>query len=107
MGASSVPDSPADALAEVLATGVGWLARTDLVALALLSSQLDERDALADSSTAGSTEGRRALQDLDRQVVALLSVLGFTPSARARLGVAEVTSRSKVDEIRERQRDRK
>jgi hypothetical protein len=43
---------------------------------------------------------RRGLRELDRQIVSNLSLLGFTPSDRSRLGVAEIKARSKVEELR-------
>jgi hypothetical protein len=45
---------------------------------------------------------RKALRDLDRQLVANLSLLGFTPTDRSRLGVAEVKRQSKLEELRSR-----
>jgi hypothetical protein len=42
---------------------------------------------------------RRGLRELDRQIVSNLSLLGFTPADRSRLGVAEVKARSKLEEL--------
>ena len=47
-------------------------------------------------------EERKALRDLDRQLVANLSLLGFSPVDRSRLGVAEVKRQSKLEELRNR-----
>lgn len=47
-------------------------------------------------------EERKALRDLDRQLVANLSLLGFSPTDRSRLGVAEVKRQSKLEELRNR-----
>jgi hypothetical protein len=49
---------------------------------------------------------RRGLRELDRQIVSNLSLLGFTPSDRARLGVAEVKAKSKLEELMERRANR-
>jgi hypothetical protein len=45
---------------------------------------------------------RKALRELDRQLVANLSLLGFTPTDRTRLGVAEVKRQSKLAEFKAR-----
>jgi hypothetical protein len=51
-------------------------------------------------------EERKALRDLDRQLVANLSLLGFSPTDRSRLGVAEVKRQSKLEELRSRVENR-
>jgi len=89
-------------LQEVLSMGVSWLGRTDAVALALLRSMLEEREPLRVDAVAGSTESRKALRDLDRQIAGLLSSLGFTPVDRTRMGVAEVQAVSKLEAIQAR-----
>jgi hypothetical protein len=98
---------PRDVFAQVMAEGVVWLGRTDLPSLAMLQSQLDERALLRADAIAGSTEARKHLRDLDRQIIGLLAELGFNPAARARLGLAEVKAKSKLEELRERQERRK
>lgn len=94
--------APADVFGEVMSQGVAWLARTDAPTLAMLRSQLDEREPLREAAVAGSVEARKMLRDLDKQIIGLLSVLGFDPAARARLGLAEVKAKSKLEELRER-----
>ncbi len=90
----------AQALERVLGAGVGWLATTDGPTVALL------RDAVEDYARLRSIEGMppKEVRDARTQVMALLSQLGFDPTARARLGLAEVTARSKLDEIQQRRR---
>jgi phage terminase small subunit len=85
-----------------MADGVNWLARTDAPALALLRSMLEEREGLRDLAFQGSNESRKALRDLDKQIVSLLSNLGFDPAARARLGLAEVKTKSVLEQLREK-----
>jgi hypothetical protein len=97
---------PADVFAQVLADGVIWLGRTDAPALAMLHSMLEERGPLRADALAGSTEARKHLRDLDKQIIGLLAELGFNPAARARLGLAEVKAKSKLEELRERQAKR-
>lgn len=43
---------------------------------------------------------RRGLRELDKQIISNLSLLGFTPSDRSRLGVAEVKAASKLEELK-------
>jgi len=90
-------------LDQVLADGVHWLARTDAPSVMLLRDLLEERDVLRAGALAGSTEDRKSLRDVDKQVISLLGELGFNPAARARLGLAEVKAKSKLEELRERQ----
>ena len=94
--------SAAEAFESVMSDGVNWLARTDAPALALLRSMLEEREGLRDLAFQGSNESRKALRDLDKQIVSLLSNLGFDPAARARLGLAEVKTKSVLEQLREK-----
>lgn len=81
-----------------------WLSPdTDIELLIIVCEQLDERVALRiQVIREGRPEDRKALRELDKQVLAGLSVLGFTPTDRARLGLAEVKAASKLEEIRAR-----
>ncbi len=88
---------------EVLEQGVHWLARTDAPSLVMLRDMLVERAPLRMDAMAGSTEARKHLRDLDKQIMSLLADLGFNPAARSRLGLAEVKAKSKLEELRERQ----
>lgn len=49
---------------------------------------------------------RAALRQLDKQLVSNLSLLGFTPSDRSRLGLVQVRAKSKLEELMERRADR-
>jgi hypothetical protein len=49
---------------------------------------------------------RRGLRELDRQIISNLSLLGFTPSDRSRLGVAEVKAKSKLEQMMEARANR-
>ena len=49
---------------------------------------------------------RKALRDLDERVIRNLSLLGFTPADRSRLGVAEVKAISKMEALKRRQAER-
>lgn len=85
-----------------------WLSpETDLELLLIVCEQLDERIALRIQVLRESKpEDRKALRDIDKQVVSGLSLLGFTPTDRGRLGLAEVKAASKLEDIRDRQNRR-
>ena len=82
--------------------GKVWVsAQTDIELLQILCELLDERAELRIIlGETQSPEHRKALRDLERTIISIMSLLGFTPSDRSRLGVAEVTRLSKVEELR-------
>lgn len=81
-----------------------WMSpEIDLEYLLVVCEQLDERVALRIRVLReGQSYDRRDLRDLDRQLLTALGVLGFTPSDRAKLGLAEVKTRTKLEELREK-----
>jgi hypothetical protein len=85
--------------------GQTWLSpQTDIELLLMTCEMVDERwnlriKVLQDNRP----EERKGLRDLERQLVANLSLLGFTPTDRSRLGVAEVKKISKLEALREQQ----
>jgi hypothetical protein len=84
--------------------GQTWISPTTDVDLLLMTCELlDERSQLrAQVINNNRSDERKALRDLDRQLVANLSLLGFTPTDRSRLGVAEVKRQSKLEELKAR-----
>jgi hypothetical protein len=72
--------------------GAVWLAeRIDVETVLMVCEQMDERQQLRASVLRdGHWRDRAALRALDAQLIAGLGVLGFNPSDRARLAVAEV-----------------
>lgn len=97
--------TPESALEAILEAGVAWLGATDAVKVLLLRESMEERASLRAALLEG--HGKRSeLRDLDKQIQSLLSELGFDPTARARLGLAEVKKESKLDELRARQAGR-
>jgi hypothetical protein len=82
--------------------GQTWLSpSTDIELLLMTCEMIDERwnlriKVLQDNRP----EERRGLRELDKQIVNNLSLLGFTPTDRSRLGVAEVKRVSKLEELR-------
>ena len=75
-----------------------WLARTDEPMLVMLRKALElQRDA----EVGGSIRDQIAVQ---AHVVSILSLLGFSPTARARLGLAKVATVSKLEQLRQQAR---
>ena len=85
--------------------GQTWLSpQTDIELLLMTCEMVDERwnlriKVLQDNRP----EERKGLRDLERQLIANLSLLGFTPTDRSRLGVAEDKKISKLEALREQQ----
>ena len=70
----------------------------------LTAELMDERQELRSltDQQPENTRLRAALRQLDKQLVTNLSLLGFTPSDRSRLGLVQVKTRSKLQELMER-----
>lgn len=88
----------ADVYDQILGQGAAWLARTDAVRLVMLRDSLAERERLL-MLAEESLEARRELRALNKEISEWLSALGFDPASRARLGLAEVKTRSKLQEL--------
>ena len=85
----------------VFANG-GWLWKgVDRHLVELTAELMDERHDLREltDQQPENTRLRAALRQLDKQLVSNLSLLGFTPSDRSRLGLAQVKTRSKLQEL--------
>ena len=87
-----------DVFVQIMESGAPWLARTDAVRLAMLRQSLEERARLVMVAEA-STEARKQLRELNKEISEWLSLLGFDPSARARLGLAEVKAASTLEKL--------
>ena len=87
-----------DVFTEIMQSGAPWLARTDAVRLAMLRQSLEERARLVPVAE-GSTEARKQLRELNKEISEWLSLLGFDPAARARLGLAEVKAASALEKL--------
>jgi hypothetical protein len=95
---------PVQVLDLVLEHGRAWLATSDTVAVAMLRESLEERANLREIVMATqSPDARKSLRDLDKQIISELAALGFDPSARSRLGVAEVRAQSTLERLRQEQ----
>jgi hypothetical protein len=102
-----IPDfDPAAVFEDVLAEGVSWLAITDSPTLAMLRSMMQERRELRVLAD-GTMEARRALRELDKSILSCLGQLGFDPTARSRLGLAEVKAEDALEKIKSRRDKRR
>lgn len=93
-----------------------WIAPTDVPLVTMFCQGCQEREELRqviarDGRFAAGSAGQLVthpavgqLRALERQLTAWLSLCGFTPSDRARLGLAEVQRMSKLDELRARRK---
>ena len=88
--------------------GATWVSdKSDLELLIMTCEMVDERWNLrVKVMQTDDSKLRRGLRELDRQIVSNLSLLGFTPSDRSRLGVAEVKAKSRLEELMERRASR-
>jgi hypothetical protein len=82
-------------------TGINWISpNTDTELLLMTCEMIDERWNLrVRVMTDNDPKDRRGLRELDRAIVSNLSLLGFSPSDRSRLGIAEVKKMSKLEEL--------
>jgi hypothetical protein len=81
--------------------GNSWISPTTDIELVLMTAEMvDERWNLR-VKVMGSDDPkmRRGLRELDKMIVSNLSLLGFSPTDRMRLGVAEVKKQSKLEEL--------
>jgi len=91
-----------------MTTGERWIARnSDTQLLLMVCEQMDRRTDLI-SKIEETQEWRlyRALHDLEKMISMNLSMLGFTPTDRTRLGLAEVKTASKLEELMNRKANR-
>ena len=82
--------------------GRNWISdKSDVDLLLMVCEQLDERDQLRAFvlENLEAWHERNALRIIERDITANLSLLGFNPTARTKLGVAEVTAKSKLEEL--------
>ena len=91
----------------VWSVGFTWISpQMDIELLQLVAEQIDERVALRMRVLKQNDwRDRAALRSLDAQVLDCLSLLGFTPVDRARLGFVEVKIKNELEEFRKRKAD--
>lgn len=87
---------------------MNWISpNTDTELLLMTCEMVDERWNLrVKVMQSDDARLRRGLRELDRLIIGNLSLLGFTPSDRTRLGVAEVKVMSKLEELQRRKEQR-
>ena len=90
----------------VWSVGVNWISpNTDNELLLMTCEMIDERWNLrVKVMQSDDAKLRRGLRELDRVIINNLSLLGFTPADRTRLGWAEVKTKSKLEELLELKR---
>jgi hypothetical protein len=80
-----------------------WISpKTDIELLLMTCEMLDERVRLRAYvwNNPEAWRERKALRELEKNITNSLSLLGFTPTDRSRLGVAEVKAKSKLEELK-------
>lgn len=86
----------------VWSAGASWLsASTDIELVQMLCESMDERMFLRQLVLSGEGEWRDrvALRNIEDQIHRWLSVLGWNPSERGKLGVAEVRAMSALERL--------
>lgn len=85
-------------------SGIAWISPdTDVELLLMTCEMVDERWNLRIKvMSSDNMQMARRLDNLSKLIISNLSLLGFSPSDRARLGVAEVKRISKIEELRRR-----
>jgi hypothetical protein len=76
--------------------------------LQMVCELLDRREILREEFLADPTERKvnMSLLETEKLIQTSLSLLGFTPSDRSKLGLAEVKAKSKLEELMERRANR-
>ena len=93
----------------VFEEGELWISpRTDVALLQVVCELLDRREVLKQEWLADPTSRpvNMSLLETEKMIQSCLSLLGFTPTDRSRLGVAEVKAKSKLEELMERRANR-
>jgi hypothetical protein len=94
---------------EIYQVGGMWISpRSDTQLLQMVCELLDRREILREEFLADPTERKvnMSLLETEKLIQSSLSLLGFTPSDRSRLGLAEVKAKSKLEELMERRANR-
>ena len=111
----SIPEPPRPLLQagtelweRVWSAGATWISpHIDIELLLITCEMVDERWNLRIKvMQSNNMQMARRLDNLTRLIVSNLSLLGFTPSDRSRLGVAEVRAKSALEELMERRANR-
>lgn len=93
----------------VFGEGELWISpRTDVAWLQVVCELLDRREVLKQEWMADPADRKlnMSLLETEKLLQSGLGLLGFTPTDRSRLGVAEVKAKSKLEELMERRANR-
>ena len=85
-----------------MTTGEQWIARnSDTQLLQITCEQMDRRAYLINYWRNDPTDKNllMRLAEVEKAIASNLSLLGFTPSDRSRLGLAEIKAKSKLQEL--------
>lgn len=85
--------------------GALWVStRTDVHILLMTCEQLDRREALRSLLVEEPADKNLLMRtmELEKSISSNLGLLGFTPSDRTRLGLAEVKARSKLEALQDK-----
>lgn len=113
--ADGIPDRPGELLTagaalwdRIWTAGAIWIApQTDSEAVAEVCRLTDDVAAARERYRATRDPGDlRALTAVSKLLQEALAALGFNPTARTRLGVAEVKAQNKLEELRDRRAKR-
>lgn len=111
---SEIPEPPRPLLKygqqlwdRVWSMGASWVSdKTDIELLTMTCEMVDERWNLRVKVMKNDdAKMRRGLRELDRQILTSLSMLGFSPADRSRLGVAEIKAKSALQDMLEKAQD--
>ena len=94
---------------EIYLVGGMWISpQSDTQLLQMTCELLDRREILREEFLADPTERKvnMSLLETEKLIQTSLSLLGFTPSDRSRLGLAQVKAKSKLEELMERRANR-
>ncbi len=94
---------------EIYEVGGMWISpQSDTQLLQMTCELLDRREILREEFLADPTERKvnMSLLETEKLIQTSLSLLGFTPSDRSRLGLAQVKARSKLEELMDRRANR-
>lgn len=89
-------------------SGIAWISpNSDIEILLMTCEMVDERWNLrVRVMTDNNPKDRRGLRELEKSIYSNLSLLGFTPTDRTRLGVAEVKKLSRLEELMQKKAQR-
>jgi hypothetical protein len=94
---------------EIYMVGGMWISpQSDTQLLQMVCELLDRREILREEFLADPTERKvnMSLLETEKLIQTSLSLLGFTPSDRSRLGLAQVKAKSKLEELMDRRANR-